>query len=193
MRRESLWDPERGYNGERVEGLDFYVEHLSWKKLPKEIFEPFGGYEAARALRKERGFRSNPPPPASAASVATDAVDGAAGSASDQTKKEGTVEKPAARKPPVLVEEPKSATSAEPVKVDTRFPEIVIDSHCSELTSLASLKRKIQDATVAVIAESLSRNVRWQRGTDRTSVKVYDLTFPDQLSVPSLFWNLTDK
>lgn len=54
--RESLLDPERGYKGERVEGLDFYVEHLTWKKLPKEVFEVYGGYEEAKKMREEMGF-----------------------------------------------------------------------------------------------------------------------------------------
>ena len=54
--RESLLDPDKGYQGERAEGLDFYVEHLSWKKLPKEVFEIYGGFEAAKALREENGY-----------------------------------------------------------------------------------------------------------------------------------------
>jgi hypothetical protein len=52
--REALLDPERGFQGTRVEGLDFFVEHTSWKRLPKEVFEPLGGYEAAKLLRQER-------------------------------------------------------------------------------------------------------------------------------------------
>ena len=54
--RESLLDPDRGYKGERVEGLDFFVEHLTWKKLPKEVFECYGGYEQAKQMREELGF-----------------------------------------------------------------------------------------------------------------------------------------
>jgi hypothetical protein len=54
--RESLLDPDRGYKGERVEGLDFYVEHLTWKKLPKEVFESYGGFEEAKKLRDEAGY-----------------------------------------------------------------------------------------------------------------------------------------
>ena len=49
-------DPDRGYKGERVEGLDFYVEHLTWKKLPKEVFEVYGGFEMAKEMREEMGF-----------------------------------------------------------------------------------------------------------------------------------------
>jgi hypothetical protein len=52
--REALLDPERGFQGTRVEGLDFFVEHSSWKRLPKEVFEPLGGFEAAKLLRQER-------------------------------------------------------------------------------------------------------------------------------------------
>lgn len=54
--RESLLDPERGYKGTRAEGLDFFVEHMAWKRLPKEVFEPLGGFAAAKAVRLERGF-----------------------------------------------------------------------------------------------------------------------------------------
>lgn len=52
MRRENLFDPERGYRGVRFEGIDFFVEHLPWKKLPKEVFEPLGGRDAAKAMRQ---------------------------------------------------------------------------------------------------------------------------------------------
>jgi hypothetical protein len=58
--RESLLDTDRGYKGERVEGLDFFVEHLSWKKLPKEVFEVYGGFDAAKVLREELGFNQKP-------------------------------------------------------------------------------------------------------------------------------------
>lgn len=54
--REALLDPERGYRGHRAEGLDFYIEHVSWKRLPRDVFAPFGGFEAAKALRQERGY-----------------------------------------------------------------------------------------------------------------------------------------
>jgi poly(A) polymerase len=40
------------YNGDRTDGLDFYVEHLRWKELPKEVFQIYGGYEEAKKLRK---------------------------------------------------------------------------------------------------------------------------------------------
>ena len=51
---DGLWDPERGHNkGQRIDGLEFYVEHLTWKKLPKAVY---GGYEAAKKMRKEMGY-----------------------------------------------------------------------------------------------------------------------------------------
>ena len=67
--RESLLDPERGYRGERTEGLDFYIEHCAWKRLPREVFEPYGGIEAAKALRLERGYGVQKPPPSSTTST----------------------------------------------------------------------------------------------------------------------------
>jgi hypothetical protein len=54
--RDSLLDPDRGYRGSRVDGLDFFVEHMTWKQLPKELFESLGGYMIAKVLRKERGY-----------------------------------------------------------------------------------------------------------------------------------------
>lgn len=51
-----MLDPERGYRGQRAEGLDFYLEHMTWKRLPKDVFKNFGGYEAAKQLREERGY-----------------------------------------------------------------------------------------------------------------------------------------
>lgn len=54
--RESLLDPERGFKGVRAEGLDFYAEHCTWKKLPVEVFDAFGGKEAAKAKRVEMGY-----------------------------------------------------------------------------------------------------------------------------------------
>eukprot|EP01038_Epipyxis_sp_PR26KG_P008921 gene8921-12031_t len=39
------------YNDIRKEGLDFFVEHHTWKKLPKEVFEIYGGKEAAKLKR----------------------------------------------------------------------------------------------------------------------------------------------
>ncbi len=54
---DGLWDPDRGHNkGQRIEGLDFYVDHLTWKKLPKKVFDVYGGYEVAKKLRKEMGY-----------------------------------------------------------------------------------------------------------------------------------------
>ena len=50
--RESLLDPDRGYKGVRFEGIDFFVEHMAWRKLPKEVFESTGGRDAAKARRQ---------------------------------------------------------------------------------------------------------------------------------------------
>lgn len=46
-------DPEKGYKGPKKEGLDFFVEHVMWKQLPKELFEVFGGREMAKIRRQE--------------------------------------------------------------------------------------------------------------------------------------------
>ena len=45
-------DPEKGYRGPKKEGLDFFVEHVVWKQLPKELFEKFGGREEAKLKRQ---------------------------------------------------------------------------------------------------------------------------------------------
>jgi poly(A) polymerase len=55
-----LNDPERGYTGPRVEGLDFYVEFLKWKQLPKVLFEPYGGFETAKEMRNNIKKLKNP-------------------------------------------------------------------------------------------------------------------------------------
>ena len=51
-----MLDPDRGYRGARVDGLDFFVDHMTWKQLPRELFEAFGGYTMAKQLRLERGY-----------------------------------------------------------------------------------------------------------------------------------------
>ena len=51
--RTRLNDPEKGYKGPKKEGLDFFVEHLVWKQSPKELFETFGGRDAAKVRRQE--------------------------------------------------------------------------------------------------------------------------------------------
>ena len=40
-----LYDPERGYKGENREelGLEFLVDHYTWKQLPHAVFELYGG------------------------------------------------------------------------------------------------------------------------------------------------------
>jgi hypothetical protein len=42
-----------GYRGPKKDGLDFFVEHIVWKQLPKELFETFGGRDAAKLRRQE--------------------------------------------------------------------------------------------------------------------------------------------
>lgn len=44
------------YKGTMKEGLEWYVEHFPWKKLPKKLFEPLGGWDTAKKLRKEREY-----------------------------------------------------------------------------------------------------------------------------------------
>ena len=51
--QKKLNDPEKGFRGVRKEGCDFLVEHFKWKHLPKELFEVFGGRDAAKARRAE--------------------------------------------------------------------------------------------------------------------------------------------
>ena len=37
-----------------MEGLEFFVEHMTWKRLPKEVFEPLGGFAAAKQAKQDR-------------------------------------------------------------------------------------------------------------------------------------------
>lgn len=47
--RTLLYDPERGYKGENREelGLEFLVDHYTWKQLPHAVFELYGGRQNA--------------------------------------------------------------------------------------------------------------------------------------------------
>jgi hypothetical protein len=56
IHRDALLDPDRGYRGHRAEGLDFYIEHVTWKRLPRDLFAPFGGFDTAKELREKRGY-----------------------------------------------------------------------------------------------------------------------------------------
>jgi hypothetical protein len=52
--RSYLYDPDRGgWRGEnRAElRLEFLVEHYTWKKLPRVVFDIYGGFEAAKVKR----------------------------------------------------------------------------------------------------------------------------------------------
>jgi hypothetical protein len=77
--QELLIDPDKGFKAERAEGLDFIVEHLKWKELPKEVFETLGGYEEARSRRKAKLVQEKAEAEAQAALTAqesqTDGVD----------------------------------------------------------------------------------------------------------------------
>jgi hypothetical protein len=46
-----LHDPEKGFKGNK-EGLEFYVEHHPWKRLPAEVFVSLGGRDAAKEQRQ---------------------------------------------------------------------------------------------------------------------------------------------
>ena len=48
-----MWDEQWGYRGARKEGLDFFVEHMTWKRLPQSVYDSMGGREAAKAKRIE--------------------------------------------------------------------------------------------------------------------------------------------
>eukprot|EP00605_Chrysophyceae_sp_TOSAG23-4_P001204 GSChrysophyteH1.ASY1.ANO1.1313.1 assembled CDS len=41
-----------GRNGALAPGLDFFVDYHAWKKLPKGVFDPLGGRDAAKEKRK---------------------------------------------------------------------------------------------------------------------------------------------
>lgn len=43
-------------NGTLAEGLDLFIDHHPWKKLPKEVFDVYGGMVVAKEMRKEAGF-----------------------------------------------------------------------------------------------------------------------------------------
>lgn len=45
-----MHDPEKGFKGSK-DGLEFYVEHHPWKRLPAEVFATQGGKDAAKEQR----------------------------------------------------------------------------------------------------------------------------------------------
>eukprot|EP01035_Chromulina_nebulosa_P021743 gene21743-28138_t len=53
---DSLYDPEKGFKSSTKEGLEFFIEHYTWKRLPPEVFEPWGGKDFAKAKRHELGY-----------------------------------------------------------------------------------------------------------------------------------------
>jgi hypothetical protein len=49
-----LYDPDRGYRGPREEyGMEFIVEHYTWRRLPKSVFDIIGGRDVAKTRRAE--------------------------------------------------------------------------------------------------------------------------------------------
>ena len=53
---DSLFDPDRGFRNNKKEGLEFFVEHYVWKRLPAEVFTTIGGRDVAKAKRVEYGY-----------------------------------------------------------------------------------------------------------------------------------------
>lgn len=181
--QESLWDSERGYSGERVDGLDFFAEHLPWKKLPKEIFEPFGGYDTAKRLRKERGYRQ-----ISERLPASDTSRLSAKSA--QKKGEDQLEGSAAMTVKEAVVGASSASALDEIH-SVRLASL--DSSASLLPTVDNLKRKIMEAASNVIEDTMGRKVKWQR----LAATVPQMASRDaqrrSFSIPHLSWNLSDK
>ena len=46
----------QGGQGQRPEGLDFVVEHVAWLRLPREVWDCYGGKEGAKARRVALGI-----------------------------------------------------------------------------------------------------------------------------------------
>ncbi len=179
--REALWDAERGYNGERVEGLDFFVEHLPWKKLPKEVFAAHGSFEQAKQLRKERGYgRQNSVAPASH-------LDIIAASADQEQDRSSAVPAQAAKK--VSIAEPNVAVAAAGSEPQLVAPLSVITPPTIPLPSLSALKRRMLDKTTAAVED-----MRRQLKVPRTSAEVLvSSTALEGYHIPHLHWNLNDK
>ena len=49
-----------GFKGNFEPGFDFHIDHLSWKKLPDDVFESFGGRLAAKEKRRNMGYTPKP-------------------------------------------------------------------------------------------------------------------------------------
>jgi len=104
-----LNDPERGFRGVRKDGCDFFVEHLRWKQLPKELFEVFGGRDAARARRAEIKLAQGKGKEKEKADAAAEAEAGKDGAADGTVVKE---EDGAGRKRKLSESDPSSSSSS---------------------------------------------------------------------------------
>jgi len=54
---DSLHDPDRGFKAPMKDGLEFYIEHYPWKRLPAEVFSSLGGREAAKEVRLQNKLK----------------------------------------------------------------------------------------------------------------------------------------
>lgn len=179
MFRESLLDPERGYNGERVEGLDFYVEHLPWKKLPREVFEVYGGFEEAKRIRKElkKGQTTEK------VQLSTEASNKA--SSSTVRKEERTVSDQAETKVAPSLGKIGKAESAMPLQLLKQKVELTSSS-----STTAAIKRKFSEAVTSAMEESMGPKTRFgRRAVVINEVKKAPVAF----NIPHLNWILTEK
>jgi len=150
-------------NGTLGTGLDFFVDHHTWKRLPKEVFESTGGLELAKKIREENGWgkygaKQAREDEASAAAAAAEAAAAAALDTDGALALEGgdkdvaTAEELAAK----LLADKKAAEEAQ------------------EEAARANRKRRLFDGAVGVVSDP---NVS-ARMDDRTTVVRVTLALP---------------
>lgn len=181
-----MWDPDRGHNkGQRIEGLDFYVDHLTWKKLPKKVFDIYGGYERAKELRKEMGYRQKN----TLADPVTSSANVGGATTANPAKNNIQSETRAAVTVTTAVLNPLEIARRELLQEDIATSSTYMFD--SALPTIAQIRSKIKETSAECI-----HNER-----DRTELAVFKkprvesdyLKLPENYYLPTVTWQLLDK
>ncbi len=184
---DGLWDPDRGHNkGQRIEGLDFYVDHLTWKKLPKKVFDIYGGYEVAKKLRKDMGYGQ-----VSNLSVKNNAN---AKNTSNPSSNPGGNEKSVSRENDPLSKVPSVTLNASEIihrDIMEEEARVVASAPTNLLPTIEQIKHRIADAHRTSI--SSHSDVDISRIDKRPRLNDTGTQLPQNYHLPALSWQLMDN
>lgn len=176
--REGLWDPERGFNkGQRIEGLEFYADHLTWKKLPKKVFDAYGGYEQAKTIRKAMGYDKRLP------QLQEPAGDGL------PTADVKTNQPETSKVQNTTVSGKVNTSQREVPKLDSAA-SVVVTSKPSEssLPTIAQIKQKIVQANLSLCCDS-NTEVK----SKKPRLESENLPLPKNYHLPAVAWQLLES